>query len=210
MNTHNTICDKCDNILFFYCMCCLPNATESRLITHNIAVRRVHNGTKVPHLQFAGDNTADQSGKVYTQALKEMERAAERGERSHHYLCVQRRNLQQRSVIWLLCCNSISRALSVPFPSVCLKRNINNITDVTHTRQRPTAATPGQRSSVFWRPLTSHLWADVWADDNRMYADILHITETEEVIHVMQQHFGLKTIEKKRWFFMFSFCIVKE
>ena len=63
---------------------------------------------------------------------------------------VQRR----RSVIWPSRC-SISRASTVPFPSSCLKENINNvptppraIADVTHTGQRQTAATPGQRSSI--------------------------------------------------------------
>lgn len=65
---------------------------------------------------------------------------------------VQRR----RSVIWPSRC-SISRASTVPFPSSCLKGNINNvppptppnpIADVTHTGQRQTAATPGQRSSI--------------------------------------------------------------
>lgn len=37
MNTHNTICDRCDKNLF-NSMCCLPNATKSRWTTKNIVV----------------------------------------------------------------------------------------------------------------------------------------------------------------------------
>lgn len=58
---------------------------------------------------------------LYTRALKEMERAALRGERSHHYPCVQRNGsckVQRRSV-WLGC--SISRDPSVLFFLTVLK-----------------------------------------------------------------------------------------
>lgn len=112
---------------------------------------------------------------------------------------VQRR----RSVIWPSRC-SISRASTVPFPSSCLKGNINNVPPP------PPPQTPSQMLRTLGKDkllqhqakdhpsLASHLCVDVWAEGRRrwIYADTLFVTETKDLQpHQPEPDFLWKQVE---------------
>lgn len=92
---------------------------------------------------------------LYSQALKEVERAELQGYGSHHYLCVHTGKLLLQSAaavsnvvvpLQRLTNGSISSPSFVPHRETLITSI--RTAGVTCTRQRQTAATPGQRSSI--------------------------------------------------------------
>lgn len=131
MNLHNTVSDSCDKCPF-YCTCCLYDATESRQITKKWAHKykkynkALHTSTTAPHTYTCRKKNSWSIWLLYTRALKEMERAAPRGERSHHYLCVRRNGLlQSAATVSLVRLQHQQRPICPLFPH-CFKRHINN------------------------------------------------------------------------------------